>query len=152
MHRESKSQCVPTYQLLSPEQIKKIHNATLELLESVGVRVMLSEAVHMMADAGCRIKEDNLVEIPNGLVEEAISSAPSRIILYNRLGQEAMRLEDRHVHFGMGTDLIQTYDLDTGELRESQLTDVANAARIADALDDIDFIGSYALPLTPPPI
>ena len=109
-----KSRCVPTYHLLSAEQIKKIHQATLELLESVGVRIMLPAAVQMMADAGCRVKEDNLVKIPNWLVEEAISSAPSRIILYNRLGQEAMRLEDRRVHFGMGTDLIKTYDLDTG--------------------------------------
>ncbi|MGD8882954.1 MAG: trimethylamine methyltransferase family protein, partial [Desulfobacterales bacterium] len=141
-----KSRCVPTYHLLSVEQIKKIHHVTLELLESVGVRVMLPEAVHMMADAGCRVKEDNLVEIPNWMVEAAILSAPSCVTLYNRLGQEAMRLEGRRVHFGMGTDLIQTYDLDTGELRESRLTDVANAACIADALEDIDFIGSYALP------
>ncbi len=146
MHTGFKSQCVPTYHLLSVEQIKNIHHATLQLLESVGVRVMLPEAVHMMQDAGCRVKEDNLVKIPNWLVEEAISSAPSRITFFNRLGQEAMRLEGRRVHFGMGTDLIQTYDLDTGELRQSRLADVANAARIADALEDIDFIGSYALP------
>ena len=141
-----KSHCVPTYHLLSTEQITKIHHATLELLASVGVRVMLPEAVHMMADAGCRVKEDTLVKIPNELVEAAILSAPSSITVYNRLGQEAMRLEDRRVHFGMGTDLSQTYDLETGELRESRLSDVANAVRIADALEDIDFIASYALP------
>lgn len=141
-----KSQCVPTFHFLSVEQIKKIHHATLDLLESVGVRIMLPEAVHMMQDAGCRVKEDNLVKIPNQLVEEAILSAPSSVTLFNRLGQETMSLEDRCVHFGMGTDLIQTYDLDTGELRESRLKDVANAACIADALEDIDFIGSYALP------
>ena len=81
-----KSQCVPTYHLLSTEQITKIHHATLELLESVGVRIMLREAVHMLGDAGCQIKEDNLVKIPSGLVEEAILSSPSRITLYNRLG------------------------------------------------------------------
>jgi trimethylamine--corrinoid protein Co-methyltransferase len=137
---------MPKYHLLSLEQIKKIHHATLELLESVGVRVMLPEAVEMLADAGCRVKDDNLVKIPNWMVEEAISSAPSRVTLYNRLGQEAMRLEGRRVHFGTGTDLIQTYDLETGALRQSRLSDVANAARIADALEDIDFIGSYALP------
>ncbi len=146
MHTGLKSQCAPTYHLLSVEQIKKLHHATLELLESVGVRVLLPEAVHMLQDAGCRVKENNLVKIPNGLVEAAISSAPSCVTLYNRLGREAMRLEGRNVYFGMGTDLIQTYDLDTGELRKSRLTDVANAARIADALEDIDFIGSYALP------
>jgi trimethylamine:corrinoid methyltransferase-like protein len=61
---------VPTYHLLSVEQIKKTHHATLELLESVGVRVMLPEAVHMMEDAGCRVKEDNLVKIPS---ERAVS-------------------------------------------------------------------------------
>ena len=146
MHTGLKSQCAPTYHLLSVEQIKKLHHATLELLESVGVRVLLPEAVHMLQDAGCRVKENNLVKIPNGLVEAAISSAPSCVTLYNRLGREAIRLEGRNVYFGMGTDLIQTYDLDTGELRKSRLTDVANAARIADALEDIDFIGSYALP------
>ena len=137
---------MPRYHFLSEGQIKKIHHVTLELLESVGVRVMLPEAVEMLADAGCRVKDDNLVKIPSWLVEEAISSAPSGVTVYNRLGQEAMRLEGHRVHFGTGTDLIQTYDLDTGELRQSRLTDVANAARIADALKDIDFIGSYALP------
>jgi trimethylamine--corrinoid protein Co-methyltransferase len=57
-----------------------------------------------------------------------------------------MRLEGRRVHFGTGTDLIKTYDLETGELRQSRLKDVAAAARISDALQHIDFIGSYALP------
>ena len=73
-----KSRCRPTYHLLSVEQIKKIHRATLELLESVGVRVMLPEAVEMLADADCRVKDDNLGKIPNWMVEEAISSAPSQ--------------------------------------------------------------------------
>jgi trimethylamine--corrinoid protein Co-methyltransferase len=48
MHTGFKSRCVPTYHLLSAEQIKKIHHATLELLESVGVRVLLPAAVHML--------------------------------------------------------------------------------------------------------
>ena len=140
-----KSRCVPTYHLLTPEQIKSIHTATLELLETVGVDIHHDEARQMLADAGCRLKEDYRVRIPNWLVEAAIQSAPSRITIYNRLGNEAMRLEGRRVHFGLGTDLSRTYDLDTGELRQSQLKDVAAAARIGDALQHIDFIGSYAL-------
>ncbi|MDH3828509.1 MAG: trimethylamine methyltransferase family protein, partial [Desulfobacterales bacterium] len=145
------SLCVPTYQLLTPEQIKSFHTATLELLETVGVDVHHDEARQMLADAGCRLKEDHRVRIPNWLVEAAIQSAPSRITIYDRLGNEAMRLEGRRVHYGLGTDLIKTYDLETGELRQSRLKDVAAAARISDALQHIDFIGSYALPGDSPP-
>jgi len=146
MHTGFKFQCVPTYRLLTLDQIKAIHTATLELLETVGVKVHHDKARQMLAGAGCRVKDDNLVLFPNWLVEEAIASAPSRITIYDRLGREAMRLEGRRVHYGLGTDLIQTFDLNTGELRESRLQDVATAAHIADALEHIDFIGSYALP------
>jgi len=146
MTAASKSQCAPTYHLLTREQIKTIHTATLELLETEGVDVLHDEARQMLADAGCRLKGDHRVLISNGLVESAIQSAPSRIKIYDRLGREAMHLEGRRVHYGLGTDLIQTYDLETGELRRSRLQDVAVAARISDFLEHIDFIGSYALP------
>ncbi len=128
------SLCVPTYRLLTPEQIKSFHTATLELLETVGVDVHHDEARQMLADAGCRLKEGHRVRIPNWLVEAAIQSAPSRITIYDRLGKEAMRPEGRRVHYGLGTDLIKTYDLETGELRQSRPKDVAAAARISDAL------------------
>ena len=150
MNSGFKSQCVPAYRILTEPQIQRIHTATLELLETTGVKVMNAEARAMLGDAGCRLKPDNVVQIPNWLVEESIRSAPSRITIYNRLGKEAMRLENNRIHYGLGTDLINTYDLESGELRISQLDDVANAARIADALQDIDFIGSYALPYNSP--
>jgi len=141
-----KSPCVPSYHLLTADQIKAIHTATLELLETVGVDVHHDAARQMLADAGCRLLEDHRVQIPSRLVEAAIQSAPSRVSIYDRLGNEAMRLEGRRVHYGLGTDLVQTYDLETGQLRPSLLKDVAVSAHISDALEHIDFIGSYALP------
>jgi trimethylamine:corrinoid methyltransferase-like protein len=110
--RGFKSQYVPTYKLLTPEQIGRFHTATLELLETAGVDVHHEEARQLMAAAGCRLAGAHRVHIPNRLVEDAIQSAPSRIILYDRLGHEAMRLEGRRVYFGLGTDLVKTYDLD----------------------------------------
>jgi trimethylamine--corrinoid protein Co-methyltransferase len=146
-----KSQVIPAYRVLTEEQIKLLHAATLELLETVGVQVMHPEAVAMLNDAGCRVEKDNIVKIPNGLVEECIRSTPSRITIYDRLGDEAMRLEGRNTYFGLGTDLVKTWDPESGELRESRLQDVRNSAKIADYLDEIDFIASYALPFDSPP-
>jgi trimethylamine--corrinoid protein Co-methyltransferase len=57
-----------------------------------------------------------------------------------------MRLEGRNIYFGLGTDLISTYDLKTGETRPSRLQDVVNAATVADYCEDVDFIASFALP------
>lgn len=146
MNTGFRSQCVPSYRLLTEDQIREIHLATLEVLETVGVRVAHQEAIGMLRDAGCRIVDGDTARIPNWLVEESILSAPSRITIYNRKGQEAMRLEGRNSYYGMGTDLIETYDLKTGQLRETRLQDVVNAARVADHCENIDFIASYALP------
>lgn len=146
MNSGFKSQVVPSYRLLTEEQIKEIHLASLDILETVGVRVNHDEAVRMLADAGCRVKPGNIVQIPGWLVEQCIRSAPSRITVYNRLGDEAMRLEGRKIHYGLGTDLIKTRDVRTGELRASTLEDVKNAARVVDYCSDIDFVASFALP------
>ena len=146
MNSGLKTQCVPSYRLLTKDQIQEIHRASLEILETIGVRVSHEGAVQLLKDAGCRVKEENVVRIPNWLVEECIRSAPSRITMYNRKGEEAMRLEGRNIYFGLGTDLISTYDLTTGEIRPSRLQDVANAATVADYCEEVDFIASFALP------
>jgi trimethylamine--corrinoid protein Co-methyltransferase len=57
-----------------------------------------------------------------------------------------MRLEGRNIHFGLGTDLISTQDLESGETRPSRLQDVVNASRVADYCQEIDFIASFGLP------
>jgi trimethylamine--corrinoid protein Co-methyltransferase len=145
MNSGFRSQCIPHFRLLTEDQVKEIHRATLELLETLGVRVLSDEGVRLLREAGCRV-QDNTVRIPNWLVEECLRSAPSRITICNRKGEDAMHLEGRKVYFGMGTDLQKTYDLKSGELRTSCLQDVVNAARIGDYVEEIDFIASSALP------
>jgi trimethylamine--corrinoid protein Co-methyltransferase len=146
MNSGFRTQCVPRYRLLTEDQIKEIHRASLEVLETIGVRLLHDEAVQLLRDAGCRVTAENIVRIPNWLVEDCIASAPSRITIYNRDGAEAMRLEGRNIHFGLGTDLIKAYDLVTDEIRPSRLQDVINAARVADYCQEIDFIASFGLP------
>ncbi|MBW2480444.1 MAG: trimethylamine methyltransferase family protein [Deltaproteobacteria bacterium] len=143
--------CRPRYRLLSAGQIDRIHTATLQLLETVGVSIRHQGARDMLAGAGCRVRNDKTVLIPAQLVADAIQSAPSEVVIYNRLGEKALHLEGRRIHFGPGTDLARVCDLDTGRLRTSTLKDVQAAVRIADALPEIDFIASYVIPNDSPP-
>ncbi len=146
MNTGFKGQCVPRYRLLTQEQINEIHSATLKVLDTVGVRVLDNDAIHLLRKAGCTLKDKNTVRIPSRLIEECIKSAPPSITIYNRKGDEAMHLEGHKIHFGLGTDLIRTCDLKTGELRFSCIQDVINAAVTADYLNEIDFIASFGLP------
>jgi len=141
-----KLQCIPQYRFLTESQIQEIHRATLELLETTGVKVLDDEALQLLRDAGSRITDRHIVKIPSQLVEESIRSAPSRVTIYNRKGEPAMYLEGNNVYFGMGTDLLQTWDLKSGELRESCLQDVIDSAIVGDYCEEIDFIASNAFP------
>ncbi|MBD3308635.1 trimethylamine methyltransferase [candidate division KSB3 bacterium] len=140
------SQCIPQYRLLTEAQITELHQESLDLLETTGVKVLDDEALRLLHDAGCRIRGHQIVTIPRQLVEASIQSAPSSIQMFNRNGKAAMSLEGRNVYFGMGTDLLQTWDLKTGDLRQSCLQDVIDAAIIGDYCEEIDFIASNAFP------
>ena len=52
MDGQFRSQGVPHYRLLTADQIQTIHLSTLELLETVGVRVLNEEAVSLLREAG----------------------------------------------------------------------------------------------------
>jgi len=150
MNTGFETQCIPAYRLLTEEQIKEIHQATLTLLEKTGVKVLNEAALQLLKDAGCRIVDEQIVSIPGELVEESIQCAPSSVTVYNRNGKPAMELTGTNVYFGMGTDLLNTWDLKTGELRSSCLQDVIDSAVVGDYCQEIDFIASNAFPLDVP--
>jgi trimethylamine--corrinoid protein Co-methyltransferase len=145
-----KSQCIPDYRVLTEDQIKEIHQATLELLETTGVKVLNEAAIQLLKDAGCRVADNQHVKIPGSLVEDSIQHTPSDVTVYNRKGDPAMQLGGSNVYFGMGTDLLNTWDLKTGELRASCLQDVVDSAVVGDYCAEIDFIASNAFPLDVP--
>jgi len=80
------------------------------------------------------------------MVDRAIETAQKDIVIYNRLGRPVMTLGANQIYFGTGSDLIYTYDVENGEHRDSLLEDVARSARLCDALEEIDFVMSFALP------
>lgn len=134
------------YRMFTDAQLHEIHLASLEILRRTGVRVHETESLALLRDAGCVVTDMNLVRFPPGVVEDAIADAPSRVVLCDRTGEPRVHLEGHRVYFGTGSDLINTIDLETGERRLSVLSDVGNAARLADSLPNLDFVMSMALP------
>ena len=134
------------YRMFTDAQLDEIHLASLEILRRTGVRVHEAESLALLRDASCIVTDASLVRFPPAVIENAIADAPSRVVLCNRTGEPHVYLEGHRVYFGTGSDLVNTIDLETGERRLSVLSDVGNAARLADSLPNLDFVMSMALP------
>ena len=128
---------------LKPEQIDQLHLATLDVLENVGVKICEPEALELLGGAGARVTGD-LVKIPTWLVQQALSTAPCKIVIYDRGGRRALTLEKGNIYYGTGSDTPYIIDIETGQRRRAVKQDTINATRIADALENIDFIMSMA--------
>jgi trimethylamine--corrinoid protein Co-methyltransferase len=135
----------PAIRMLSDEQIREIHNTSLDILSRTGIVMKNEEARDLLLDAGAW-ESQGRIKIPETLVMDAIASAPSRIPMHNRLGRLTMPLEEGKVFFGLGSDCPFTIDVHSGERRPAVLDDVQRIAHLADGLDQIDFIMSMGTP------
>jgi len=133
------AQVTPGIQLLSDSQKEEIHSATLELLRRTGVKVRVPKVRDLLKKAGCWM-DGELVRIPPHLIDWAIRTAPSRVVLCDRIGNPAMELEGRKGYYGTGSDTHFVIDAYSGERRKAVLDDVGSVARLVDALEHIDFL------------
>ena len=81
-------------QILSEESKKKIHEASMEVLETVGVRIDNKKVYELLLDAGAKEKDsqENVVTIPRDVVHTYYKKAPSAISISNLKG-EKIKLE-----------------------------------------------------------
>ena len=143
----------PQFQVLSEDQVEEIFHAALDVLERVGTRVYGQEALDLLAEAGCLVGKVAAAEgvpwaqvyIPAWLSEQMLGSTPSRITIAGRDRQKRLHLERDKFHFGTGSDCPSLVDPYTDEIRKYTFDDVYDAARISDALPNIDFHMSLGL-------
>jgi len=126
------------YKPLSDSDQQYIINEAIGLLGRSGMRVYSEKAQKYLVGAGAEVAEDGLTfRLPRSLVEDAIASAPSRVVLHGRSPEQDVVLEDSRVYFGTGGTAIYVLDHLTGKRRHSTLDDVKLNARLTDALDHV---------------
>jgi trimethylamine--corrinoid protein Co-methyltransferase len=135
----------PSIRVLSEEQIFSIHSASVEVLSSIGMVIKEDKALQLFKDAGASV-EGEVVRIPEHILRMALAIAPSRIQMYDRLGQRAMSLERGKTYFGTGSDTIYTLDVNDKGRRKAVVDDIVNIARLTDALPNLDFVMSMGNP------
>ncbi|CAA7600602.1 trimethylamine-corrinoid protein Co-methyltransferase [Acididesulfobacillus acetoxydans] len=133
------------FRILSEGQISEIVGAAIEILETTGAVFYSTEALEMLKQAGAHIN-GNRARIPSALTKQALQSAPNSVGLYNsRTGKKAMALAGYNSYYGTGSDTPYFVDPLRGERLRARYQDVANAAKVIDALPHVDFCMSLGL-------
>lgn len=108
------------------DAIDKLHAATLDVLRTTGVSFDCDEALDILRGGGCRVnKKTRVVRLPDHVVNQAIATCPSPILLAGRDPTNDFMMGGKQIGFttfGVG---VLTEDLETGEIRQSTKEDVA---------------------------
>lgn len=125
---------------LSQTQLDDLQEATLEVLENVGVQFPTRTALAIFAEHGADVNhETQIVKIPRDLVHRAMSTVPRYPILGARDSDFDLQTSEGVTFFTNDGCGHQTVDFWTGEHRASTKADVAMMARIEDYLSSISF-------------
>ena len=139
-----------TVQILSEEDIQRIHNATLQVLEEVGTLFEDPEARRVLEESGaCVVGE--IVKLPADLVEESIKAAPGQVTLEARDRGKSIVLGSNRVLFTNGFGATEVIDFETGEYRKATVRDLRDLTVICDFLDSIDYCLYQVFPQDIPP-
>lgn len=127
--------------LLSEADLKQIDLGVCSILENVGVKFPLPEALDLFENAGAVVdRATSLVKIPQSLLKKLLSTIPAHYTMGSR-GHEDLDvvLNGRRTHCGTDGTGINIVDMDTGEIKASTKNDLANMAKVADYLSSVSF-------------
>jgi trimethylamine--corrinoid protein Co-methyltransferase len=142
MPRKIKSVTNPRLRLeiLSPQDIQRLHSATLSIIEKTGVRFPSPKALRIWEEHGATVDWDSMiVKVRPEIIEDALKHAPPDYILAAREASQDLPLDGNHVFAGTDGCGVEVIDLYSGEKRRSCLQDVVEIARVADYTEEVGF-------------
>ncbi|HMK93264.1 MAG TPA: trimethylamine methyltransferase family protein, partial [Thermoleophilia bacterium] len=109
--------------VLSDEERERVHEHTLALLETTGVRVDSEQARAILAEAGARVDDRDVARLPRALVEHALEAAPKRFALGGRRDGWRFALNEGDFTLLADGGATTVLDRDTGERRPGEYRD-----------------------------
>jgi trimethylamine--corrinoid protein Co-methyltransferase len=125
---------------LSDKQLDELQEATLQVLENVGVQFPSDKALEIFEEHGAQVdRETQIVKIPRQLVQKSMATVPRTFVMGAREPEFDLHLQEGVSYFTTDGCGYETIDFKTGERRPSTKEDVGMMARITDYLSSIGF-------------
>ena len=134
--------------MLTRADAEAVHGASVRILETTGALVRSAEARSLLAAAGAKVVEtDTRVFFPEGLVADALKSAPRSFVLGARDPKRDLRIPADGLPY-VCTDGFpaRIWDHAAQSPRPSTRADLERWATLADAVDAVDFLWPSVTP------
>ena len=139
-------------ELLTPEQVIRVHEASLEILERVGLLVRNERARVIFSRHGCKVDaESHVVRFPRGVVETHRASIPPRFTFRGREPRYDRTLPDDAPVVVTGSSAPDLVDPISGRGRRAQAEDIARIAHLIQVLPGYDVFSISTLADDAPP-
>ncbi len=125
------------YRPLSEHDIEQIHEAVLEVLETIGIADAIPIVEEHALKQGCWMNDKGRLCFPRALVEDIIASTAKELTFMGQDSRHDLHLGDQRVHTYGGGEAVTMLDVGAKKFRPSTLPDVYDAARLVDKLDNI---------------
>ena len=138
--------------LLTPEQVARIHQASLEVLENVGLLVRSEKARTCFRQHGCRIdSETQVIRFPRAVVEHFCRAFPPTFTFHGRDPQYDRTLPADGPLIVTGSSAPNIIDPETGQERRARSDDIARIAHLINELPGYDVFSISTLAEDSPP-
>ena len=151
MVQDTASVVRPKLTVLDSGQIGQIHNYSLQVLSSAGVRIDSERARQLFVKAlGAGVIAGDRVRVPREAVEWALGTAPATVEVYDRRGNLAFRLPDQ-TRFGIGVTALYYQDPETDKVTPFTRKHMEMMVRLGTFLPSFDVISTVGIVQDVPP-
>lgn len=139
------TQIRPRLSVLDERQVHQVHDYSLRILATTGVRVDSEAARRILVRAGAKEDGDRVL-IPAQLVQRSLQSAPSSLEIFDRRGNPAFRLGDgAETRFGIGVTALNYQDPMTDEIARFARSHMEITVRLGQSLPSFDAISTVGV-------
>lgn len=130
---------IPKFDVLTPEQVKQVHEQSMKILNEIGVEFSYQPALDVLKAKGQKV-EGQRVYFQRQFVEEQVATAPAEFTLHARNSQNNLVVGGENIIFmpGYGSPFIHEAD---GTRRNSNMNDFDNFVKLAQMSPNMHMTG-----------
>lgn len=132
-------------ELISPEQIEQLHEASMRILEEMGLDFLDAEALDLWEKAGAKVDHARQhVWLDRGLVLDLVAKAPTTFTWRARNPARNMQIGGNNITFVPHGGIVFATNLDTGR-RPGRLEDYHNLIKLVQLCNVLHFTGDQLI-------
>lgn len=134
----------PPVEPLSQEQLKSVHDTTIEILSKTGFYFACESVREIFKSRGFRFKDDRVL-IPEKEILKALETVPKSFVIRGRNPEHDVVMKKGTASVGLGRGAVHIVEPD-GTFRSATTEDCTNALKLAQHLDILEHVGPLSFP------